>query len=78
MLKRMDDVERLVKTLRRWPGLTQRALVVMHGVAPSLLYRCVAQGLVTIQEQVMGHRSGCIHVFRFYAKRVNDQTSGEE
>lgn len=63
----MSDTERLVDVLTRFPGLTQRALVVMHDITPSLLYRCVQQGLVTVQTHVMGHRSGCHRVFKFYA-----------
>jgi hypothetical protein len=62
----MDDATRLVELLTEFPGLTQRALVVLHDISPSLIYRCVEQGLITPQEQVMGHRSGCHHVFKFY------------
>lgn len=66
MLKRLSDSHRLLDLLIRYPGMTQRALVAMHGIAPSLVYRCVDQGLIAVQEQVVGHRSGCLHVFRFY------------
>ena len=67
MLKRMSDAERLVQLLRQFPGMTQRALVSLHSIAPSLIYRCVDQSMIEVREQVVGHRSGCLHVFRFYA-----------
>ena len=67
MLKRMSDAERLINLLRQHPGMTQRALVSLHGIAPSLIYRCIDQGVIEVREQVVGHRSGCLHVFRFYA-----------
>ena len=74
MLKRMSDAERLLNLLARFPGMTQRALVTLHGIAPSLVYRCVDQGLITTQEQVVGHRSGRLHVFRFYVTDAGRET----
>jgi hypothetical protein len=77
VLKRLDDAERLIQLLTLYPGLTQRALVAMHGIAPSLIYRCIEQGLIISKEQVVGHRSGYLHVFRFYVanKGVSKCTS---
>ena len=68
MLKRMSDADRLLALLARFPGMTQRALVGLHGIAPSLIYRCIEQGMIEVREQAVGHRSGTLHVFRFYAR----------
>jgi hypothetical protein len=66
MLKRFDDAERLIALLSQFPGLSQRALLTLHDIAPSLIYRCVEQGLIDVKEHIVGHRSGHIRVFRFY------------
>jgi hypothetical protein len=51
--------------------MTMQALKVLHGFTPEFVQRCVTQGLITVQEQVVGHRSGYQHVFKFYANRVS-------
>lgn len=68
MLKRLDDADRLIALLRQFPGLTKRALLVLHDIAPSLLYRCVEANLITARKHIVGHRSGRFNVYRFYAK----------
>jgi hypothetical protein len=73
--KRIDDVSRVLEVLTRFPGLTQRALAEMHNIAPSLIYRCIEQKLIVAQEQVVGHRSGYHHVFRFYVNAQHAQKS---
>lgn len=65
--KRMDDADRLLKLLTLFPGMTQRALTAMHQIAPSLLYRCIDEGIVMVREEVQGTRNGHHHVFKFYA-----------
>jgi hypothetical protein len=75
--KRVDDVGHVLEVLTRFPGLTQRALAEMHGIAPGLLYRCIEQKLIVAQEQVVGHRSGYHHVFRFYVNRQHAQKRGD-
>ncbi len=68
MLKRLDDADQLIALLRQYPGMTQRALLALHDIAPSLLYRCIQADLVTARRHVVGHRSGRFNVYRFYAK----------
>jgi hypothetical protein len=68
MLKRLDDADYLIEVLRRHPGLTQRALLTLHDIAPGLLYRCIERDLITTQAHTVGHRSGKFTVYRFYAK----------
>jgi hypothetical protein len=68
MLKRLDDADRVIEVLHRHPGLTQKALLTLHDIAPGLLYRCVKQDLIQVQEHTVGHRSGSFTVYRFYAK----------
>jgi hypothetical protein len=76
--KRADDVEHLLKLLTLFPGLTQRALTSLHQIAPSLLYRCIDQGLITAREEVIGTRNGKHHVFRFYATKPWKKPSEDE
>jgi hypothetical protein len=64
----MDDAEQLIRLLTEFPGMTQTALVQLHDIAPSLIYRCVEQELIRCKVDVVGTRSGNHHVFRFYAK----------
>jgi hypothetical protein len=68
MLKRLADADRLIALLRLHPGLTKRALLSLHDIAPGLIYRCVAANLIRVRAHVVGHRSGRFNVYRFYAK----------
>jgi hypothetical protein len=68
MLKRLDDADRLIDLLRQFPGLTQRALLMLHDIGPALLYRCIALDLIVARKHIVGHRSGKFTVYRFYAK----------
>lgn len=78
MLKRISDSDRLLDLLIRYPGLTQRALARLHGIAPSLVYSCIHRGLVTAREQAVGHRSGCLHVFRLYITQAGREALGKQ
>lgn len=67
MLKRLADANHLIAVLRQYPGMTQRALLTLHNIAPGLLYRCIQANLITARRHVVGHRSGRFNVYRFYA-----------
>jgi hypothetical protein len=69
MTEEDSPTERLIQVVTQFPGLTLRALLVLHDIAPSLIYRCVQLGLIETKRQTMGHRSGCLYVFRFYAAK---------
>jgi hypothetical protein len=70
MLKRMADANRLLRLLDGCPdGITERALVVMHQFAPSLLYRCIDLGLVNVRVEQVGARKGngsLLTIYRLY------------
>ncbi len=69
MLKRKADTGRLLQILAECPdGVTQRFLVIAHGFAPSLLYRCIEHNLVRATSQVVSARDSdkSVTVVRFY------------
>lgn len=68
-MDRMDECMRLLALLEGCPqGAPEKLLMIAHGFPPSVLYQCVDQGLVHVEQQTVSRRRGDVDygVFRFY------------